>query len=136
MEIGNRPQAGQMFHRLVSRPVFPNADAVVAAKLADRCEVCVSYSIGVADPVALSVETFETGIVSDERILDLIRSHFDFTPSNIRKELELDKVSFHDLAVYGHMGREDLPVRWEHVEDKAKELRNEYEKTKGTPQLL
>lgn len=107
------------------------AKAVVAAKLADRCEFCVSYSIGVADPVAISVDTFGTGIISDERILDLIRGHFDFTPSNIRQELDLNRVTFRDLAVYGHMGREDLPVRWEQVDEKAAELRDAFEKAQA-----
>jgi len=108
------------------------AKALVEANLADRCEVCVSYSIGVANPVAVSIETFGTGKISDDQLLELVKQHFNFTPANIRKELDLDQVKFRNLAVYGHMGREDLPVRWEHVEDKAQELRVEYEKTKGT----
>lgn len=112
------------------------AKAVVEAELADRCEVCVSYSIGVADPVALSIETFGTGKLSDDEMLAIIKKHFDFTPTNIRKELEFENVKFQALATYGHIGREDLPVRWEHVEDKAKELRIEYEKAKGASQLL
>lgn len=104
------------------------AKAVVAAKLADRCEICVSYSIGVTDPVALSIDTFGTEIISDERILDFVRSYFDFTPSNICKELDLDKVTFQTLVVYGHMGGEDLPVRWEQVDEKGAELRDAFEK--------
>ncbi len=107
------------------------AKAVVEAELADTCEVCVSYSIGIANPVAVSVDTFYTGKISDDEILLLIKNHFDFTPANIRRELELQNVKFRDLACYGHMGREDLPVRWEHVEAKAEELRIAYEKTKG-----
>jgi len=107
-------------------------EGVVEAELADTCEVCVSYSIGVAKPVAVSVDTFGTGKMSDEALQELILHHFDFTPSNIRRELKLDQVKFQDLAKYGHMGREDLQVRWEHVEDKANELRTAYEKTKGT----
>ena len=94
------------------------AKAVVAAELADTCEVCVSYSIGVAYPVAVSIYTFGTGKLSDEDLLELVKQHFDFTPTNIRKELEFEKVKFQKLAKYGHMGREDLPVRWEHVEAK------------------
>ena len=108
------------------------AKALVAAELADTCEICVSYSIGVANPVAVSIDTFGTGKVSDEDLLDLVKQHFDFTPANIRKELEFDKVKFRKLATYGHMGREDLPVRWEHVEAKAAELREAYEKAKGS----
>jgi S-adenosylmethionine synthetase len=112
------------------------AKALVEAELADRCEVCVSYSIGVADPVALSIETFGTGKLADDELLAITKKHFDFTPANIRKELEFEKVKFQALATYGHIGREDLPVRWEHVEDKAKELQNENEKAKGAAQLL
>jgi S-adenosylmethionine synthetase len=82
--------------------------------------------------VSLSIDTFETGNLSDAELLEVVKKHFDFTPSNIRKELEFEKVKFQRLATYGHMGREDLPVRWEHVEEKAQELRVEYEKTKGT----
>jgi len=108
------------------------AKAVVGAGLADTCEVCVSYSIGVANPVAVSIETFGSGKLSDEELLELVRKHFDFTPANIRKELEFEKVKFQELATYGHMGREDLPVRWEHVEAKAAELKGAYEKAKGS----
>lgn len=108
------------------------AKSVVEAELADTCEVCVSYSIGIAKPVAVSVDTFGTGKMSDDNLQKLILQHFDFTPSNIRKELKFDKVKFQDLAKYGHIGREDLPVRWEHVEDKVEELRTAHEKAKGT----
>jgi S-adenosylmethionine synthetase len=108
------------------------AKTLVEAELADTCEVCVSYSIGVANPVAVSIDTFGTGKLSDEDLLELVNKHFDFTPSNIRKELEFEKVKFQQLAKYGHMGREDLPVRWEHVEAKASELKSAYEKAKGS----
>lgn len=108
------------------------AKAVVRANLANTCEVCVSYSIGVANPVAVSIDTFGTGKLSDEDMLELVKQSFNFTPANIRKELEFDKVKFQKLAAYGHMGREDLPVRWEYVETKASELREAYEKAKGS----
>lgn len=108
------------------------AKSVVEAELADTCEVCVSYSIGIAKPVAVSIDTFGTGKMTNEALQELILQHFDFTPSSIREELEFEKVKFQDLAKYGHMGREDLPVRWEHVEEKADELRVAYEKAKGT----
>ena len=65
--------------------------------------------------------------MNDNALLKLIQQYFDFTPANIKKELELDKVKFRDLACYGHMGREDLNVCWEHVEEKAEELRRAYE---------
>lgn len=108
------------------------AKALVEAELADMCEVSVSYSIGVAKPVAVSIDTFGSGKLSDDQILELVNQHFDFTPANIHKELEFEKVKFQELAKYGHMGREDLPVRWEHVESKAVELKSAYEKAKGT----
>jgi S-adenosylmethionine synthetase len=103
------------------------AKAVVAADLAERCEVSVAYSIGVADPVAVSVDTFGTGFIDDDKLTQLVKNHFDFTPANIRKGLQLDHVKFRDLAVYGHVGREDLPVLWEKVDDKVDELRKAYE---------
>ena len=108
------------------------AKALVAAELADTCEVCLSYSIGVANPVAVSIDTFNTGKLSDEDLHELVKQHFNFTPANIRKELEFEKVKFQELAKYGHMGREDLPVRWEHVEAKATDIKEAYEKAKGS----
>ena len=108
------------------------AKALVAAELANMCEVCVSYSIGEATPVAVSIDTFGTGKLSDEQMLELVKQHFNFTPANISNELEFDKVKFQELATYGHMGREDLPVRWEIVEAKATELKEAYEKAKGS----
>ena len=109
------------------------AKAVVEAELAKRCEVSVSYSIGVADPVSVSVDTFGTGQGPDELLLKVINEVFNFTPSNIRKELELHKTKFRPLATYGHVGREDLPVKWEQVEKKAKQLLDAYEKAQATP---
>ena len=108
------------------------AKALVEAELADTCEVCVSYSIGVANPIAVSIDTFGTGKLSDDNLLELVKQYFNFTPANIRKELEFEKVKFQKLASYGHMGREDLPVRWEHVEVKVAELKEAYEKAKGS----
>jgi S-adenosylmethionine synthetase len=108
------------------------AKAVVEAELADTCEVCVSYSIGVANPVSVSVDTFGTGVLEDDDLLKLVMQHFNFTPANIRRELELDKVKFRPLSTYGHLGREELDVKWEQVEDIAKELRTAYEEAKGT----
>jgi S-adenosylmethionine synthetase len=95
--------------------------AVVGANLATRCELQLSYAIGIAKPVSVYVDTFGTGVISDDKIQDLITQ-------GIRKELNLDKVKFQELAKYGHFGREDLDVRWEHVDDKIVELRKLYEK--------
>jgi S-adenosylmethionine synthetase len=104
------------------------AKAVVGAGLATHCEVHLSYVIGVAKPVSVLVNTFDTGVTSDEEIQALVNYAFDFRPESIRNELNLDKVKFQELAKYGHFGREDLDVRWEHVDDKITELRNLYEK--------
>jgi S-adenosylmethionine synthetase len=89
----------------------------------------LSYAIGVAKPVSVLVNTFDTGVTSDEEIQALVNYIFNFKPESIRKELNLDKVKFQELAKYGHFGREDLDVRWEHVDDKITELRNLYAKT-------
>jgi S-adenosylmethionine synthetase len=102
--------------------------AVVGANLATRCEVQLSYAIGIAKPVSVYVDTFGTGVISDEQIQSLVTQVFDFRPQSIRKELNLDSVKFQELAKYGHFGREDLDVRWEHVDDKIVELRKLYEK--------
>ncbi|PKK97340.1 MAG: methionine adenosyltransferase [Tenericutes bacterium HGW-Tenericutes-3] len=112
------------------------AKALVAANLADRCEVSVSYSIGVANPVSVSVDTFGTGVTSDEVLLKLIKENFNFTPSSIIKELNLDKVKYKALASYGHIGRVDLDVAWEQVDAKAKQLSESYEQTKSATQVL
>ena len=112
------------------------AKALVAANLAHRCEVCVSYSIGVANPVSVSVDTFGTGVASDEILLKLIKENFNFTPSSIIKELNLDKVKFKPLAAYGHIGRVDLDVAWEQVDANAKQLSDSYEQTKRAAQVL
>ena len=112
------------------------AKSFVDAGLADRCEVGVAYSIGVAEPVSLYIDTFGTGKLNDEDLLYLLKVYFDFTPSNIRKELELDKVKFVSLSAFGHVGRDDLNVKWEDTKSKANELREAYGKAKRTAQVL
>jgi S-adenosylmethionine synthetase len=104
------------------------AKSLVGAELATQCEVQVSYAIGVAKPVSIFVNTFGTGVVSDEELQALVHYAFDFKPENIRKELKLDDVKFQELAKYGHFGREDLQAPWECVDDKIIELRRLYEK--------
>jgi S-adenosylmethionine synthetase len=86
---------------------------VVAAGIADKCEVQLAYAIGVAEPVSVSVRTFGTSLFSDERIAVLIRENFDMRPAAIIRKLELNKPQYRYLAAYGHMGRTDLDVRWE-----------------------
>jgi S-adenosylmethionine synthetase len=99
------------------------AKNVVAAGLADRCEVQVSYAIGVAEPTSISVETFGTGKVSGERLTQLVRKHFDLTPYGIREMLKLHRPIYRPTAAYGHFGREDANFSWEKT-DRAAALRS------------
>lgn len=92
------------------------AKNVVAAGLASRCEVQLAYAIGIAQPVSLFVDTFGTGKLEDEVIVDIIRKEFDLRPTAIIKELDLRKPIYRNLAAYGHFGREDLGVKWEGIE--------------------
>ncbi len=108
------------------------AKSIVKAGLAKRCEVGVAYSIGVSQPVSLYLDTFKTGILDDCALLYLVKCYFDFSPRNIREELKLDKVMYRELSRFGHVGRDDLNVKWEQVDEKADELRKAYEKTKRT----
>ena len=98
------------------------AKNVVAAGLADRCEVQVSYAIGVAKPTSISVTTFGTNKISEETIEQLIREHFNLTPYGIITELDLIRPIYQKTAAYGHMGREDEDFTWEKT-DKAEILR-------------
>jgi S-adenosylmethionine synthetase len=100
------------------------AKNVVAAGLADRFEVQVSYAIGVAHPLSLAVETYGTGRIPDEEIERLIRKHFDLRPAAIIRDLDLRKPIFQSVAAYGHFGRDDLDVSWERT-DKAAALKAE-----------
>ena len=89
------------------------AKNIVAAKLAKRCEVQIAYAIGVAHPVSVMVDTFGTGVVSDDVLSDAISKVFDLRPNAIIKALDLRKPIYANLSAYGHMGREDLGVAWE-----------------------
>ncbi len=89
------------------------AKNIVAAGLAERCEVELAYAIGVATPVSVLVDTFGTGKVSDEKLAEAVQKVFDLTPGGIIKMLDLRKPQYRRLAAYGHMGREDLGVAWE-----------------------
>ncbi|MBE3572553.1 MAG: methionine adenosyltransferase [Moorella humiferrea] len=97
------------------------AKNVVAAGLADRCEVQVAYAIGVARPVSISVETYGTGKISDERLVELIKAHFDLRPGAIIRDLDLRRPIYKQVAVYGHFGRTDLDLPWERL-DKVEAL--------------
>ena len=98
------------------------AKNVVAAGLASRCEVQLAYAIGVAEPVSIMVDTFGTGKIADELLEQAVEKVFDLRPAAIIKDLDLRKPIYRKLAAYGHMGREDLGVRWEDT-DKAEALR-------------
>jgi S-adenosylmethionine synthetase len=98
------------------------AKNVVAAGLADRFELQVSYAIGVAQPTSLAVETFGTGKIADSQIEDLIRKHFDMRPAAIIRDLNLRRPIYRQSAAYGHFGRTDLDLPWEQT-DKADQLR-------------
>ncbi len=97
---------------------------VVAAGLADRFELQVSYAIGVARPLSLAIETFGTNHVPNEKIEELIKKHFDMRPAAIIRDLDLRKAQYRQVAAYGHFGRDDLDVAWERT-DKAELLRRE-----------
>jgi S-adenosylmethionine synthetase len=97
------------------------AKNIVAAGLADRCEVQVSYAIGVAEPTSIMVETFGTGSLSDERMTALVRKHFDLTPWGLRQMLDLVRPIYQKTASYGHFGRTESEFTWERT-DKADEL--------------
>lgn len=100
------------------------AKNIVAAGIAERFELQVSYAIGVAQPTSLAVETFGTGQISDTEIEALIRKHFDMRPAAIIRDLDLRTPIFRQVAAYGHFGREDVQVPWERT-DKADTLRAE-----------
>lgn len=99
------------------------AKNIVAAGLADRCEIQVSYAIGVAEPTSISVETFGTGKIPQERLELLVREHFDLRPVGLIKMLDLIKPIYQPTAAYGHFGREDAGFSWENT-DMADVLRD------------
>jgi len=98
------------------------AKNVVAAGLASRCEIQVSYAIGVAHPLSVHVETFGTGNISDERISELVNEFFDLRPGAIIRDLNLRRPIYQKLAAYGHFGRDDLDLSWENT-DRAAEIK-------------
>ena len=98
------------------------AKNIVAAGLADRCEIQIAYAIGVAKPVSVMVETFGTGKIEESKISELIQKHFDLRPAGIIKELDLRRPIYRQTAAYGHFGRTDVNLPWEKT-DKAEALR-------------
>ena len=95
------------------------AKNVVAAGLADRFELEVAYGIGIAEPLSVSVDSFGTGRVDDDRILDLVRRHFDLRPAAIIRDLDLLRPIYRQTAAYGHFGRDDLDLPWERTDRAA-----------------
>jgi S-adenosylmethionine synthetase len=89
------------------------AKNVVAAGLAERCEIQVAYAIGVARPLSVNVETFGTGRIPDPAIASLIDEHFDLRPGAIIRDLNLRRPIYRQIAAYGHFGRDDLDLPWE-----------------------
>jgi S-adenosylmethionine synthetase len=98
------------------------AKNIVAAGLAQKCEIQISYAIGVAKPVSLSINTFGTGTISEEKLISLVNSTFDLRPFGIIEMLNLKRPLYFKTAAYGHFGREEFP--WEQI-DKAEMLRHE-----------
>ena len=98
------------------------AKNIVAAGLADKCEIQLSYAIGVANPTSIHVETFGTGKLSEARLEEIIRENFDLRPAGIIKMLDLRRPIYRQTAAYGHFGRTDVDLPWEHT-DKAEDLK-------------
>ena len=98
------------------------AKNLVAAGLADKCEIQLSYAIGVAQPTSINIDTFGTGKLSDERLVEIIRENFDLRPAGIIKMLDLRKPVYRQTSAYGHFGRNDLDLTWERL-DKAEALK-------------
>ena len=100
------------------------AKNLVAAGLADRCELQLAYAIGVARPVSVLVDSFGTGRLSDEQLAEIVKKHFDFRPAAIIRDLNLRRPIYRQVAAYGHFGRTDLDVPWEKL-DRIAELKQE-----------
>ena len=98
------------------------AKNIVAAGLADKCEIQLSYAIGVAQPTSVMVDTFGTGKISDEKLVEIVRENFDLRPAGIIKMLSLRRPIYKQTSAYGHFGRNDLDIPWEKL-DKVANLR-------------
>ena len=98
------------------------AKNIVAAGLADRCEIQVSYAIGVAEPTSISLDTFGTAKISNDKLVELVKAHFDLTPYGLIKMLDLIRPIYQQTAAYGHFGREIADFTWE-ATDKAEALK-------------
>ena len=92
------------------------AKNIVAAGLADKCEIQLSYAIGVAQPTSVMVDSFGTGKVADEKLVEIVRENFDLRPAGIIKMLDLRRPIYRQTAAYGHFGRTDLDLPWEKLD--------------------
>lgn len=90
--------------------------------MADRCEIQLSYAIGIAKPISVFINTYETGKIADNKIIEIINEHFDFRPAAIIRNFDLRRPLYKNTAVYGHFGRTDLDLPWEKL-DKVKLLK-------------
>ncbi len=108
------------------------AKNLVAAGLAERCEVQLAYAIGVAEPVSISVETFDTSEFTSDQLVELIEAHFDLRPGAIIRDLNLRRPIFRKTAAYGHFGRDDIEAPWENT-DRAEQLREAAKKFTVVP---
>ena len=104
-------------------PAVMSRKNIVAAGIADKCEIQVSYAIGVAEPTSISVQTFGTGKIDDDRIVELVREHFDLRPKGLIQMLDLLRPIYRNTAAYGHFGREEEQFTWEKT-DKADALKD------------
>ena len=98
------------------------AKNIVAAGIADRCEIQLSYAIGVAQPTSINIQTYGTSKIDEDRLIDIIRENFDLRPAGIIKMLDLRRPIYKQTASYGHFGRTDLDLPWEKT-DKAELLK-------------
>ena len=98
------------------------AKNIVAAGVADRCEIQLSYAIGVAQPTSINIQTYGTSKIDEDRLIDIIRENFDLRPAGIIKMLDLRRPIYKQTASYGHFGRTDLDLPWEKT-DKAELLK-------------
>ncbi len=97
---------------------------MVAAGVADKCEVQLAYAIGIAKPVSIMVDSSGTGKLSDERLAEIVEKHFDLRPGAIIRDLNLRRPIYRQVAAYGHFGRTDIDVPWEKL-DKVEQLKAE-----------
>ena len=100
------------------------AKNIVAAGIADKCEIQLAYAIGVAKPVSIMIDTFGTGKLADDKIAELVEKNFDLRPAAIIRDLDLRRPIYRQVAAYGHFGRTDIDLPWEHT-DKAETLKEQ-----------